>query len=191
MKQKSQNKSKKSKVSAKTAIFIVAVVMALAAGAAYYFYKKNQDKGAETTSTAETAQRDYQDGNERESAQSGGSSQGGVVDNNGDTQKPPTDTTVGTTSSSGAITVWQPVGQSLIGTGETIRGKATVPVVQFRVIDDEVGVIAQGELKVVDGVWSGIMRFNSVSGSGSIQVYSLNDQSVEENNISIPVTFGE
>lgn len=190
MKQKSQNKSKKSKVSAKTAVLIVVVVMALAAGAAYYFYKKNQDKPAETTSTSETAQRGYQDGNERESAQSGGSSQGGVTDNNGDTQAPPADTT-GTTSQSGAITVWQPVGQSLIGSGETIRGKATVPVVQFRVIDDEVGVIAQGELKVVDGVWSGIMRFNAVSGKGSIQVYSLNDQSVEENNISIPVTFGE
>lgn len=189
MKQKKQTKNQKtSKVAV---ILIIVAVMAIAAGTAFYFYKKRQNNDAKTTSTSKTAQEDYQEGKARESAQSGGASQGGVTDTSGTTQQPPADTSVGTTSTSGAITVWQPVGGSMIGTGETIRGKASVPVVQFRIVDDQVGVIAQGELKVVGGVWSGIMNYKSRGQTGSIQVFSFNDQSVEENNISIPVTFGE
>lgn len=167
-------------------------VIAVAGVVVYMTYFHGQDE-AETTSTAKTAQSNYHSGRPRNTnGQSNGNSQGGATDNNGQTPTGSmTPGTADTTSDTGVITVKGLAKDDTVKSGETITGTVTgnVSQVQFRVIDDEVGVIAQGMLKVVNGAFSGTLSFNSRSSTGRVDVFTFDSAGAEANNIEIPVQF--
>lgn len=180
------------KHSKKRLIWLVVILVPLIAGAAAFAYHQaTKPKPAKTTSTSKTAQNDYNDGRERPTdGGDTGTNQGGATDNKGGgTQTNPGESTV--TSDSGAITVKGLAAQDLLSDGNTLHGTTTnaVSTVQFRVIDETVGVIAQGSLSVVNGAYSGTLHFNAKSTTGRVDVFSFDAAGSEINNIEIPVRF--
>ena len=94
-----------------------------------------------------------------------------------------------TSSSSGLIILHQPVNNSTLSNGAVINGTAKVSTVNYTLIDNKVGVISQGSLNVVNGVFSGKMIFSPQSNTGRLDVYSTNQQEVQLNEIEINVNF--
>ena len=174
----------------KTGAILATVLVVLLVVACVLYYKKHHSNNAKTTSTAKTAQNDYNDGRERPTnGGDTGTNQGGATDNKGGTQTTPGESSV--TSDSGAITVKGLAKNDLLADGYDLHGTTTADVstVQFRVIDDTVGVVAQGSLSVVDGVFSGTLHFSPKASSGRVDVFSFDSASSEINNIEIPVRF--
>jgi len=93
------------------------------------------------------------------------------------------------TSKSGVITVKQPLADATLTSGDTLSGSAKVGQVQFRLIDNKVGVIATGPLQVVNGNFSGQLHFAPHSSTGRLDVFSLSKDGVEQNEIQIAVKF--
>lgn len=125
---------------------------------------------------------------------SGGSSsvaQGGATDNKGSgaTSTSPSDWA---SSSSGKITLQQPTAGSTLRSGDTLSGTAKVDTVQYRLVDDSVGVLAQGSLSVVNGKFSGVLNFTPHSSSGKLDIFSYSNgpYSSEVNNIEVSLTIG-
>ncbi|HUB93402.1 MAG TPA: Gmad2 immunoglobulin-like domain-containing protein [Verrucomicrobiae bacterium] len=112
----------------------------------------------------------------------------GATDNGG-TDIPNTPSSQWTTSATGYITVKSPVANSTIQDGVTLAGSAKVSQVSWRLIDNDVGVIAQGQLSVVSGNFSGTLHFKSQGTGGRLDVYSTNSQGVEYNEVQINVSF--
>lgn len=110
--------------------------------------------------------------------------QGGAVDKKG-APTPTTETTSSaqwTTSTSGVITLQQPVANTTVNSGDTLRGTAETDTIQYRLVDDKVGIIAQGSLSVVGGKFSGVLQFNAHSTTGELKVFSIDPQSGAEIN---------
>lgn len=163
-------------------VIIVGVVLVI------FFSKKNSENSARTTSTAPTAQGDYSGGDNRQNADST-STQGGAVDNHGQSSSTPTDQSTWKTSDSGVITLKQPISGSTLKSGTELSGVATLDKIQYRLVDNAVGVIAQGALTVVSGGFSGTLQFQARSKTGSLAVFSFDDQGREVNRVEIPVAF--
>lgn len=94
-----------------------------------------------------------------------------------------------TVSSSGLVTVKQPAGNSLLKSGDSLFGSAKVGQVQYRLIDNQVGVLAQGPLNVVGGNFSATLHFRAVATTGRLDVFSFDSQGAEVNEVQIPVKF--
>ncbi len=118
----------------------------------------------------------------------GNSVPGGATDTNGSAgaQTSPGQWIV---AASGAITVKQPLANAALQSGDTLSGSAKVSTVNFRLIDNQVGVISQGTLNVVNGNFSGNLNFTSHSSTGRLDVFSTDDQGVEINEVQISVSF--
>jgi len=119
-----------------------------------------------------------------------GSNEGGVVDKNGQTtgNLPPAAQWV--SSSSGNITLQQPSPNAVVRSGDSLSGLAKVSNVQFILSDSSVGLIAQGNLNVVNGKFDGILQFTPHSNSGKLEVYYPNpNNGAEEDIIEINVSF--
>ncbi len=94
------------------------------------------------------------------------------------------------TSSSGQITVHTPYNNEAISSGFPINGTAKVNTVDYILIDNQVGQIAQGSLKVVNGKFQGTLNFTPHATSGVLQIYSPNPSNgAEENVINIDVNY--
>jgi hypothetical protein len=116
--------------------------------------------------------------------------QGGVVDKNGQTSGslPPSSQWVA--SASGNITLQQPSPNTTVKSGDTLSGLAKVSSVQFILTDNSVGLIAQGNLNVVNGKFSGTLQFTPHAGSGKLEVYYPNPANgAEEDIITIDVNL--
>lgn len=92
-------------------------------------------------------------------------------------------------SQSGNITLKQPVVNSTLQNGAVISGSAKVSQVDFRLIDNQIGVIAQGVLNVVNGNFSGIMHFQNKASTGQLDVFSTQPNGAEINEIQLSVNF--
>ncbi len=93
-------------------------------------------------------------------------------------------------SSSGQITVHTPYNNETISSGFPINGTAKVSTVNYILIDNQVGQIAQGSLKVINGKFQGTLSFTPHATSGVLQVYSPNPTNgSEENVINIDVNY--
>ena len=169
-------------------IIIVGTIVALLAvgGTLYALNAKKNDDTAKTTSTSETAQSDYTGGAARPN-DSEGVPQGGAVDTQGSGAS---NTPGGISSESGVITVQQPLKDNVIASGVVVAGKASgLDNVQYRLIDDQVGVLAQGALKVKDGAFSGTLQFTPRASSGRLDIFSYDSTGKEINTIEINVRF--
>lgn len=143
---------------------------------------------AKTTSQQKTAQNTYTSGQAKNPSEKNSVNQGGAVDNNNPVVVPPDNQQK--SSDSGAITLYKPTEGSTIQNGSTISGKATVNPVYFRLVDDAVGVTAQGPLNVVDGTFSGALQFASKGKTGTLKVYSVDPDSGREINlVQVHVAF--
>ena len=89
------------------------------------------------------------------------------TDKNGQTTSGvPTDSSKWSTSSSGLLTVKLPGANETISSGYTITGTASVNPVQYRLIDNNVGVISQGPINVVNGNFTASISFTAHSSGG-------------------------
>jgi hypothetical protein len=141
------------------------------------FNKKPADRSNSTVSV-----------NEKQNSSSGSTTQGGAIDKNGQSSvsNPQKQWAI---SSSGSITLKQPINNMKLNTGDEISGSAKVSKVQYRIVDDAIGVISQGELNVVSGEFAGSLQFHPKGTSGSLVVFSFDEQSREINEIEISVRF--
>jgi cytoskeletal protein RodZ len=101
----------------------------------------------------------------------------------------PTDPSKWSVSASGAITVKLPSSNGTIQSGATLTGTATVAQVQYRLTDNQVGVISAGPVNVVNGSFTAAMNFTSHGSSGRLDVFSTDASGKEYNEVQIPVSF--
>ncbi len=120
------------------------------------------------------------------------SNTGNVISGGTDTNGNATSTTNSSqwvVAASGNITVKQPVANATLQPGGVLSGSAKVSQVNFRLIDNSVGVVSEGTLSVVNGNFSGNLNFTPHSSSGRLDVFSTNAQGVELNEVQISVDF--
>jgi len=175
-----------SRITKRNLSIVIALVVILGVGV--YLWRQHMAKPpAQTTSKSKTAQYNYTGATTHQSNATSTPNQGGAVDNHGD--KSATSAESGIASASGLITVVSPGGSASLASGDMLRGTAdkSITTIQYRVIDDEVGVIAQGSLQVVNSTYSGTLHFEAHGATGRVDVYSYNDQSQEVNEIQLPV----
>jgi hypothetical protein len=157
------------------------------------FYKKEYaaigtQLEAKTTSDISSAQTDYTGGSEKPATQSNQDEKGRVKFE--DTQGSGvvlTDKFV--VSSDQNITVFSPQSNSLLEPSQVVSGLSKLDLVQYRVIDSNSGVIATGNLKVVDGKFSGIVTYSSTATEGRIDIFAVKQDGTEYANVELPVRF--
>jgi hypothetical protein len=93
------------------------------------------------------------------------------------------------TSQSGLVTVKAPLANATFKPGDTITGSASSNPVQYRLIDDRVGVISQGTLNVVNGNFTASVNFKPYAGSGRLDVFNVVPNGREINEVQVPVNF--
>lgn len=177
------------KVPKKVVITLVCLVVVV--GGVYIYWQSHRLKSdAVTSSSAASAQNDYKgDDRHTDDGQTDPVKQGGAVDNNGDTSSS-SDTSKEIMSASGLLSVISPASGDTISTGATLRGTAkNSSEVQYRIIDNTVGVIGQGALKVVNGRYSGTLQFTPQASSGRIDIFTYNSNYQEQNNVQVQVQF--
>lgn len=95
----------------------------------------------------------------------------------------------GVSSKSGNITLYSPASNQTI-TGEiAVKGAANVSEVFYRINDNVHGMISNGRLEVHNGYFSGNLSASTNATEGTFEVYSLNSQGQEVNNISVKVNY--
>jgi hypothetical protein len=114
---------------------------------------------------------------------------GTATDNNGVSPVVTTDSSKWIVSSSGLLTVKSPLENDKIATGVSLTGIASVDQIQYRLVDDQVGVISQGFINVVDGTFSANISFVTHSTTGRLDVFSTDSGGREINEVQIQVTF--
>lgn len=92
-------------------------------------------------------------------------------------------------STTGEITVFSPGMNSLVKSGQSISGESKLSRVNFRIIDSISGVIASGELAVVNGKFSGTTSYTTNAKEGRIDIFGTKADGTEFSNIEIPVRF--
>jgi len=152
---------------------------------------ENTDETATTTSTAASAQNDFTAGSARKEASKPNINEGTITDNNGSTVTPPAENTWVRSSDGSSVIVYSPINNQVLQTGQILSGASTATRVNFRLIDNISGVIAQGTLSVVNGKFSGVSSFKTVASDGRVDIFTSDDQGVESNNVSIPVRFAQ
>lgn len=142
---------------------------------------------AKTTSDAATAQEDFQGGDDRK-PNTTSHEEGTVKDTQGNVGAIPP-STQWSTSQSGLITIYTPAKNTVVATGLIVSGKASVPKVSFRLIDNVSGVISRGELSVINGAYSGVFNFTTTATAGRLDIFSTAADGVESNNITVSIRF--
>jgi hypothetical protein len=185
-----------------TALIIGVTLSLIALGVVFYLDKTGrtsllftsnaqnaEDKSAKTTSTLPSAQSDFDSGDSNKDAgntlnENQGSA--GASDTNGQSS---TSTGSPRTSSTNEITVYLPLDNAVVKSGQELSGTSSLSEVSYRIIDNVSGVIGSGTLKVVNGNFSGILDINSTASEGRIDVYGTRADLTEFSNIKIPVKF--
>lgn len=116
--------------------------------------------------------------------------QGTATDKNGRVpSNTPSNPDQWSTSASRLITVKLPIANSTFHSGDAVTGSTSIDPVQFRLVDDQVGVIAQGTINVVNGNFTATVNFKPYGSSGKLDVFSTDSTGKESNEVQIPVNF--
>ena len=142
---------------------------------------------AKTTSTADTAQENFTDGDNRVPT-STLKQEGTMEDSNGAVSTTPPENQW-KTSVDKAITVFSPSTDASFKTGSQVSGKSVYPVVSFRLIDDVQGVLSQGNIKVVNGKYAGVLNFSTQGKLGRLDIFSTSSDGTEKSNVEIQIRF--
>lgn len=172
---------------------VPSVVALIVVSGLLLFFLRRDDPVVTTTPKAtihQLAKKSAANNGEKHSNASSPVNQGTSTDNHG--TQTATDTSPGqwTKSQSGVITVKQPVSGSTVKSGDILSGSASIDKIQYRLIDDQVGVISQGFISVINGSFSASISFPSNGTSGRLDVFSSNSNGAEINEVQIPVKFG-
>lgn len=146
-------------------------------------------KNAHTTSTLPSAQENFTNATKRNVLQNDTTKNNvSVLDNKGAVQSTP-QTPQWTVSKSGQITIYEPVNGQIISNNSLITGETTLPVVNYRILDDVSGMISQGQLSVVGGKFSASVNLSTNGAKGSIELYGADNSGKEFSNIRVPIRF--
>jgi len=146
------------------------------------------DKTSKTTSDAPTAQADFSEGDNRQPNTNSDSNEGTLTDNQGSIGSIPSQNQW-TISPNGSITVYTPNANASLASGSVLSGKSVIPKVSFRLIDNVSGVIAQGDIAVINGNFSGTFNFSTNASEGRLDIFNMREDGTEVNNVEIPVRF--
>jgi hypothetical protein len=148
------------------------------------------DEEAKTTSNVPTAQPEFSDGGEREPGNTVKENQGSatIVDSAGQLDST-IDMSNPTVSSTGEISLYTPRPTGTIKSGEILAGASTLNKVSYRLIDDVSGVIATGDIVVVNGKFSGTITYSTSAKDGRLDVYSTRPDGSEYSNIEVSIRF--
>lgn len=188
MKSKKYSKNTRKSKNRKLPIILIvcAIVAACAAGGWYFFYRNAAPQTDNVTTPADDP--NFDEGGERNPSTESIPRDGGVVDTSGeDIQNSNTNSSI--SSKSGKITVFQPAENAILNNGASLIGTAKVNTVSYRLIDDKVGVIGSGSLRVKNGKFSGRFSFSSNGREGRLDVFNQLDDGREVDVVEIPVRF--
>ncbi|MGC1177246.1 MAG: hypothetical protein WA843_04200, partial [Candidatus Saccharimonadales bacterium] len=119
-----------------------------------------------------------------------GANQGTTTDKNGQASSAASsDPSQWVTSESGKITLKAPLTKGTLRTGGTITGTTGQGPVQYRLIDNQAGVISQGSINVVEGNFTASIDFKAYASSGRLDVFNLDPNGKEINEVQVPVNF--
>jgi hypothetical protein len=170
-------------LAAAVAIFILEIT-----DTTHWFHKTASVRGPGKPITRSTAQ---PSSGEKNPATRGSSRTEGTADDKSG-QKPSgvsDDPTLWSKSESGKITIKLPVNNGELKNGGTVYGSSSLSQVQYRLIDDEAGVIAQGPINVVDGNFTATLNFKAYAKSGRLDIFSTEPGGREINEVQIAVRF--
>ncbi len=148
------------------------------------------EEDAQTTSVQPSAQSDFADGDDREPGNTVREDEGSasITDNSGSIESY-LDQSNPITSSTGEITLFSPRENAQVEKQVTIAGTSTLSSVSYRVIDSISGVVDRGELKVVNGRFSGTLNIDTNASEGRLDIFGLQANGNEFSNIAIPLRF--
>lgn len=181
----------------KKPILVVLIILAVAALSLFLLARQRNsndqhrvDTDEKTTSVAETAQEDYSQGNHREPGSSLLENAGSaiIVDGHGSVDSS-IDQSEPLISDTGQIMVYAPTSNTMLDSGANLLGKSSLDKVSYRLIDSVTGVISTGELKVVNGYFSGKINFTTSATEGRLDVFAVNKDFSEYSNVEIPINF--
>jgi len=187
-------KSTKNKRSSRLPLLLAVAAVVVVAGLGFLYYRNQQDKkpSDEKEVVAANLESPVPDENGGETTpkqaptNTGSSRDGGAVDTGG---QDATNSGQSTSSASGNITVYSPSPDSVVKSGGTLSGAAKVSTVNYRLIDDKIGVIGTGILKVVSGRFSGRFEFQSGGQAGRLDVFRTLSDGREVDVVEIPVRY--
>ncbi len=183
-------------VHTKRRAFILALIIVALAVGGWWLWQRTQPKKSPATYSSGKSQDNNTGVTSKKPAEhnlntTSTKGQGGAIDNNGQSSSsalPPK--SAWHVSSDGNITLQIPSSGDKLSSGDQIAGTAKVDKVQFMLIDDSVGLLAQGELKVVSGKFAGELRFGSQGHTGRLDVYYPDPSTgAEKSLVEIPIKF--
>ena len=188
-------KTSKKNSSRKTPIVVIAILVIVAVVAGIYISKRNDknaesiDTAAKTTSTAASAQENYNSGSDRTPSTTNSNDGAATVTDTNGNQATSADKSQWTVSKSGEITVYSPIKDQILSNGATLSGASSLPVIYYRIIDNISGMITQGQLNVVNGKYSGTVNFTTKATEGRLDIYGADDSGKEFSNVEVAIRF--
>jgi hypothetical protein len=124
------------------------------------------------------------------STQTSTANQGTTTDKNGQTTGDVSnDPSKWATSTSGRITLKAPTNNGTLRSGGIITGSASGGPVQYRLIDNQAGVISQGSISVVNGNFTASINFKPYASNGRLDVFNIDSTGRELNEVQVSVNF--
>ncbi len=172
-------------------LLVVLVTTLLEATNTTHFFHKSAVVRAPTAPLAKLPTEAQPNAGNKTSSANNGVAEGVPTDKNGQVPSSgvPTNPSQWSKSASGVITVKLPLANSTLSQNATLTGSASISQVQYRLIDDAVGVISQGPISVVNGNFTASLSFTAHSPTGRLDVFSTEPSGKEINEVQIPVRF--
>ncbi len=182
---------RKSRSARRLKVFIALVGIIVIAGVIYAYTKPKPKISPTPTSTITSLPSQPASNNgEKKNQSSTSANKGNATDNQGQVSTPiTTSPSQWLSSASGVIIVKQPISGGTIKSGAELAGTAKAAKVQYRLIDNQAGVISEGFINVVGGNFSANVNFTSHGSSGRLDVFTSDDNGVESNEVQVPVNF--
>lgn len=192
MKKNKQKNSQPKKIIVVVAITLAVICLAffiLEITKTTHIFNNPVSETATTTSTEPSAQNDFNSGKAREVIQSN-KEEGTVTDTNGNVNATPPESEW-TSSSDSVISVYSPVKNSILSSGQILSGQSANGDVSFRLIDNISGMIAQGKISVVNNKFSGLFNFDTKATEGRLDVFIASADGTESSVVEIPIRFNQ
>jgi hypothetical protein len=190
---RSNSMAKKKKTSTvkqhKQQLLVLAVVIVVVIGS-FVYWRSTQPKPVRQETPRPTITSLPAKGNpkpEKSSTVATGSNPGTGTDTT--PEKITTKPTQWSASKSGVVVVQNPIIDQTIKPDAILSGTSSANTLQYRLIDDDTGIISEGSIDVKDGKFSVSMSFKSHASTGRLDVFTVNSSGVEEDEVQIKVNF--
>jgi len=173
---------------------ILVLLVVVAAGALVFHLthksRPSYSTNAKTTSTAPSAQNDFQGDNQKTVPETVPEANASGADQNGSIDTIPPSSQWTKSDDGTSIIVYGPAKNSSFASGDLVFGAANSGTVSYRLSDSVSGLLTSGTASVVDGKFSIKLSFSTSADSGNIEIFNQKDPySPESNNVLVPVRF--